>query len=107
MSRVLRLKGSLYFSWLIACDQKYYCLQTNKEIKGPEVYLSNTFPAPLPFSPAVIVLNCKNGDEIIRRETADNRKDAILNHVQWEIVCEGLGYSTEEVGYKKFPEVAE
>lgn len=55
----------------------------------------HTFPAPLPFSPTVIVLSCKNGDEIIRRETADNRNDAMLNHVLWAIVCERLGYSTE------------
>lgn len=70
-----------------------------KGIKGEKVYFSNTFPAPLPFSPAVIVLSCKNGDEIIRRENADSRNDAILNHVQWEIGCEGLGYRTEGVGY--------
>lgn len=76
-------------------------------IKGTEAYCSNTFPAPLPFSPTAIVLSCKNGDEIIRRETADNRNDAILNRVQWDINCEGLGYRTEGVGYKKFPEFAE
>ena len=86
---------------------KCHYLQTNKGNKREKVYCSNTFPAPLPFSPVVIVLSCKNGDEIIRRETADNLNDAILNHVQWEIVCEGLGYRTEGVGYKKFPEVAE
>ena len=92
-----------------------HCMQTKytilygpvKEIKITEVYFNNTFPAPLPFSPAVIVLSCKNGNEIIRRETADNRNDAILNQVRWEIGCEGLGYRTEGVGYKKFPEFAE
>lgn len=67
----------------------------------------HTFPTPLPFSPIVIVRSCKNGDEIIRRETADNRNDAILNHIQWAIVCERLGYNTKGVGYEKFPELAE
>ena len=54
-----------------------------------------TLPTPLPFSPAVIVLSCKNGEEITRLEIAANRNDAILNHVSWKIVREGLGYSTE------------
>ena len=109
MSRVLTrpsLKRSIS-SLTLHPIKRYNYLQTNKGNKRATVYCSNTFPAPLPFSPDVIVLSCKIGDEIIRRETADNRNDAILNHVQWEIVCEGLGYRTEGVGYKNFPEVAE
>ena len=39
----------------------------------------DTFPAPPPFSPTDIALSSKNGDEIIRRESAHNRTAAMLN----------------------------
>ena len=69
----------------------------------------HTFPAPLPFSPIDIVLNCKNGDEIIRRDTADNRNDAILDHVEWAIVCGWLGntLTRKGLGTRSFQSCAE
>ena len=66
-----------------------------RRIKHTEFNKVPTLPAPLPFSPTVIVLNCINGDEISRLETADNRKDAILNRVLWKMNREGLGFRTE------------
>lgn len=61
-----------------------------KRIKDRDLNPMPTFPTPLPFSPATIVLSCKNGEEIARLEIATNRKDAILNQVSWKIVREGL-----------------
>lgn len=72
----------------------------NSQVKHTKHNQVLTLPAPPPFSPTVIVLNCKNGKEIARLEIVASRKDAILNHVWWVIVRErlvhgrGLGSST-------------
>lgn len=72
-----------------------------QRIKDSHVNIVHTFPTPLPFSP-LIVLSRKNGDEIIRRETADNRKDAILNHVQWAIVAQDWVTARKGLGTRTF-----
>lgn len=51
----------------------------NSQVKHTKHDQVLTLPAPPPFSPTVIVLNCKNGKEIARLEIVASRKDAILN----------------------------